>query len=167
MVNTGHMNGNNNRNGDKDHPLPEHKENYSGPERRYYIGPERREPPYRYEMRVQPSSDWWGKVTMPFVLAIVLQAGGIVWWASKLSADVNAVKTQFAAIQQDMVEDLERHSKFNSEHHNQLMQLIVSTQEDIKDNRALIVGHLQDVARKSGDAGFYLNNYPDSLQKQQ
>lgn len=109
-------NGNNNQ---------EHVANYGGPERRRI--------PYR--MEVEPSTGWWGKVTLPFILAIVLQAGGIVWWASSISGELLAIQTSFKS-----------HQQHNLEKERELLALIQDVRSEIRDNRRLIVGHLQDVA---------------------
>lgn len=55
-----------------------------------YKGEERRECP---QFEIRPSHGWWGQVTLPLIVGLVIQAGGIVWWASKIEADQIALKS--------------------------------------------------------------------------
>lgn len=96
---------------EKDRPLD--YENGDFPDRRQH-----------QTIELRPNNQWWTKVTLPLIFALMTQAGGIIWWAAGVEAQ-----------QEDLRADFERNVMMDSKRYEILLK-------EIKDNRNLIYSKL-------------------------
>ena len=87
-----------------------------------YEGPERRSQAAR--MHIAPTNEWWSRVTLPILISVILHAGAVVWWASKIQEQINGVIKDQEQLNTDLLRQNEQllgaiynlRSEFNKQH---------------------------------------------------